>query len=176
MRIRKTFISLAAILLALIVGASSALAEFKLAYVDLQEALLSINEGKDVKSKLEKMATTKKKELETTQTELQTLKEELEKQGPMMKEDVRRKKLTEFQEKVATFQENLMNSQKELAAKEQEMTRPLLQKMISIVEEMAKELGYDMILEKGGVVYALSNVNLTDELIKRYNTKHKGTK
>lgn len=157
--------------LALLLPGYSLLAQPKIGVVDFQEALQSVNDGKEVKRKLESLAKKKKEELENQQKELQTLKDELEKQAPLMKDDVKRKKAMEFQEKLATFQEAYLASQKELAAKESELGKPIIAKMVKIAEEIAKERGYDLILEKGGVVYAQSDMNLTDELIKRYNTK-----
>lgn len=169
-------ISLVALLAAFVLTSSAATAAttFKIAYVDLQEALLSIKEGKKVKKKLEGIAKKKKKELEKEQEAIKDLKTELEKQAALMKEEERRKKLVEFQTRVEEFQAAYLESQQDLAKKEQEMTRPIFNKMLSIVEEMAQEMGYDMIMEKGAVLYATSNSNLTDELIKRYNAKHKG--
>ena len=89
-----------------------------------------------------------------------------------MKDEVRRKKLLSFQERVEKFQQAYMESQKELASKEQELTAPILRKMMQISEEIAKDLGYDMILRREVMVYGQSNMDLTDELIKRYNKKH----
>jgi outer membrane protein len=167
----KTLLSIG-LAFALLLTSGAAFADFKVAYVDLQEAIGTVNEGKSIKKKLERAYEKKKKELEAAQDELVTLREELEKQGPMMKEDVRRKKLTDFQEKVAKFQEAYLGSQKELAGQEQELTKPMLQKMVKIIEEMAKDLGYDLVVERGAILYAQSNMDLTDELVKRYNTKH----
>lgn len=167
--IKKTILVM--FVLALLLPGSSVLAQPKIAVVDFQEALQSVNDGKEVKRKLESLAKKKKEELENQQKDLQTLKDELEKQAPLMKDDVKRKKAMEFQEKLAVFQEAYLASQKELAAKESELGKPIIAKMVKIAEEIAKERGYDLILEKGGVVYAQSDMNLTDELIKRYNTK-----
>ena len=45
--------------------------------------------------------------------------------------------------------------------------------MGKIIEQIAKEKNYDLVLERteSAVLYARENMDLTDELIKRYNGK-----
>lgn len=156
------------VLLGVLTGAT-ALAEQKIGYVDVQRAVMSVEDGKAVKKKLESFAKKKKDELEKAQNDLKTMKEELEKQASLLKDDVKRKKALEFQQKVAEFQESYLKSEKELASKQAELSKPILEKLEKIINAVAKEQNYDLILEKAAVLFAKGNLDLTDEIIGRYN-------
>ena len=160
------------VLVALMAAPLTAFAEVRIAVVDIQKALVTVKEGQEARKKLEKMAKEKKARLEKLSKEVQKLEDELEHQAQLMKEDVRRKKLMAYQQKVQEAQKALMESQQALAQKEQELTQPIVQKLMGVAEEMAKELGYDIVLERSAVVYAQGNMDLTDELIKRYNLRY----
>jgi len=150
---------------------ASALAQSNVAYVDLQEALLSSKDGKSIKAKLEKMAKKKKAAIEKAQADLLKEKETLEKQAEMMPEKVRREKAMAFQGKLAQLQESVATSQRELAEEEARLSKPIMNKIRKEVEAIAKERGYDLILEKGTILYGASDRDLTDELVKRLNRK-----
>jgi outer membrane protein len=154
----------------LLLYALPALAEVKIGYVDVQRAVMSVEEGKSVKKKLETFAKKKKEELEKAQDDLKTRKEELEKQASLMPDDLKRKKVTEFQQKVAEFQEAYLKSEKELATKQAELSKPILEKLEKIINALAKEQNYDVIVEKSAVLFAKNNFDLTDEIIGRYNS------
>lgn len=157
------------ILLALLVAAP-VLAEQKIGFVDVQRAVMSVEDGKAVKKKLESFAKKKKGELEKAQDDLKAMKEELEKQASLLKDDVKRKKALEFQQKVAEFQETYLKSEKELSSKQAELSKPILEKLERTINAIAKEQNYDVILEKAAVLFAKSNFDLTDEIIGRYNS------
>jgi len=150
---------------------ASALAQSNVAYVDLQEALLSSKDGKNIKSKLEKLAKKKKAAIEKAQADLLKEKEALEKQAEMMSEKVRREKAMAFQGKLAQLQESVAVSQRELAEEEARLSKPIMNKIRKEVESIAKERGYDLVLEKGTILYGSSDRDLTDELVKRLNKK-----
>ena len=78
----------------------------------------------------------------------------------------------ELKGQLMAFQQEVLNSEKELAAKQIELTNPILEQLFRIAETIAKERGFSLVLEKSAVVYAQADMNLTDELIKRANTKN----
>ena len=154
---------------------STALAQApKIAYVNLQLALNEVEEGKKAKARLKKDFDKKQKQLDKSQKELQELKTTLESNAMMLSEDAKREKAMEFQKKMMELQQTYMNLQQELATAEAKATKDIFDKMGKIIEEIAKEKKYDLILEstESAILYAREDMDLTSELIKRYNTKY----
>ena len=163
---------------ALIVLSQIALAEegkLKVAYVDLQKALQSVDAGKNAKAQLEKDVAKKRTELEKAQAALQTEAEQFEKKAAILNDSAKAQKQAELQKKFAEFQKSAAESQMELQKRERDLTKPLIDELRSIIEDLGKEKGFQLILEKneGAVLYAEAGSDLTDEVIGRFNKRKK---
>jgi outer membrane protein len=157
-------------LLLVLAGTTPALAQSKIGYVNLQEALASIPDGKKVQAQLEGILKKKQTELATERDEIRAKGEALQKQKAMMSQEAFQKEAQTLQQRMAGLQEAVMISNQELAQKEKELAAPILQKMGQIIEDVAKERGFDIVLDRAAILYGQSDANLTDELVKRYNT------
>ncbi|MFW5966883.1 MAG: OmpH family outer membrane protein [Persicimonas sp.] len=143
----------------------------KIGYVDLQRALNSVEEGKQAKAKLEKDFEEKQQTLNEKQQEVKEMQESLESGAEMMNQETQQKKGVELQQEMAKLQEQYMEMQRDLAKKESEATQRIFSKMEEIIQDIAEEKDYDLVLEKteSSVLFAEDGMDLTDELIKRYN-------
>ncbi len=162
-------------LLALGLAAPAGAAEMKMAYVDLQRALNEVDEGAKAKAALKKEFDAKQAELDKRQNELKAMKEELDARGMMMTPEAKQEKMGELQKKLMEVQQLYYGLQQELSQKEAQATSGIFAKMGTLLEAMGKEAGYSMIVEKSAVLYAKPSLDLTNELIRRYNDAY-GTK
>ena len=168
--------------LALVVGTSAMAADtpatLKVAYVDLQKALQTVDAGKKAKAQLEKDVAAKRTELEKMQSQLQSEAEQFEKKAAILNESAKAAKQAELQKKFMEFQKNASESQADLQKRERELTKPLIDELRAIIEGMGKEKGYQLILEKneGAVLYAEAGSDLTDAVVERFNSKAKSKK
>jgi outer membrane protein len=143
--------------------------EAKLGYVDLQRALNDVEEGASAKKALKKEFDEKQKQLDSKQNELKTLKDELDQRGTMMKPEVKQEKLADLQKKLMETQQIYVQLQQELSKRESDVTAEIFKKMGVILNTMGEEQGYTLIVEKSAVLYAKTALDLTNELIRRYN-------
>jgi len=164
-----------ALLLVSRLGLAADTAAVKIAYVDLQKALQSVDAGKNAKSSLEKEVTAKRAELEKMQAALQKEAEQFEKKAAIMNDSTKAAKQAELQKKFADFQKNAAESQMELQKKERDLTKPLIDELRAIIEGIGKEKGYQLIVEKneGAVLYAEAGADLTDQVVEKFNSKKK---
>ncbi len=146
-------------------------AEIKVGYVDLNKVFNDSQPGieakKEFKEKLEKI----RKILDEKQDKLKKLKEDLEKKGAMLNEKAREEKENEYKEKLKEYQKQASEFEDELRQKNIEVTNQMLSELRELISKMAKEEGYAVIIEKneGGVIYLSPSIDITDEVIKRYN-------
>ena len=143
----------------------------KVGYVDLQKALNEVSEGKKAKKKLKADFDKKQKALNAQQEELKKLKTDLEQNGMMLSDEAKRTKAMEFQKKMYELQQSYTTMQGELAQAEAKATKKIFDKMGVIINDIAKEKGYDLVLERteSAILFAKDDMDLTGELIKRYN-------
>lgn len=144
--------------------------EVKLGYVDLRRALHETDDGRKAETALKKVFDQKQKELDEQQEDVKKAIEDLNKKRTLLPADTVRQKEGELQERVAKVQQTYMRHQQDLAAKEEEATRPIVDRLQRIIAKIAAAENFTMILDKNqGVVFAKPHLDLTNEVIRRYN-------
>jgi outer membrane protein len=151
-------------------------ASTKIATVDMQKALQTVDSGKKAKGQLEKEFNTKKKMLDDEQNAIVKLEAEFKKQTMVLNDEAKEKKFQELQERKMKFQQQLMRSQTEIQQKEGELTAPIVKSLKEMVKEIAAKKNYQMVLDKNEqtVIFSQEKDDLTDELVKSFNAKNKG--
>jgi outer membrane protein len=145
--------------------------DVKIGYVDVQRALSEVEDGRAAKNALKKEFDEKQRVLDERQEELRVMKEEMDKQGLMLSAEAKQDKLNEFQKKMLEMQQLYFNLQKELSSREGEMTKGIFERMNRVLNQIADEEGYTVILEKNesSILYARPYLDITNELIRKYN-------
>jgi outer membrane protein len=157
----------------------------RIGIVNSDEVLMTSKPGKKLASSLEKFRQKKLKEIEdggkklkAEEGRLKTEQEGLIRQRDLVGEEAFKTKVLAFEKKMRKFQEKAMIweqskvlGERELIRKKQELEKPFLQKLLAVAEAVAKEQGYDVVLDRAAVLYSQRNNNLTDEVVKRLNKK-----
>ena len=150
-------------------------AEFKIASVDIQKAVNECNAGKDAKKDITKEVEKFQRVIAEKQKDLQTMKETLEKQAAMLNPDARTAKEKEYQSKLRDFQRWGEDYQNDLNQKRTEKERAISQNLQKVIQKLGADEGYTLILEKNEaiVLYASKVIDITDRVIKLYDTQKK---
>ena len=75
-----------------------------------------------------------------------------------------------MQERVGKVQQTYMRHQQDLAGKEEEATQPIVERLQRIIGKIAAAENFTMVLDKNaGVVFAKPHLDLTNEVIRRFN-------
>ncbi|HBG46593.1 MAG TPA: hypothetical protein DDW94_06325 [Deltaproteobacteria bacterium] len=150
-------------------------AEIKIGYANLQKALNQCDAGvkakEDIKAEAEKL----EEELNKEQESLKKLKDDLDKKASVWNKETREAKEKEFKARTGEFQKKFMDYGERLNKKKQETEAKIIEGLRDVVEEIAKKKGVTFVFEKsvGGLLYAPSEYDLTDEVIKAFNSKGK---
>jgi outer membrane protein len=156
-------------------SSTAALADTKIAVVDLQRALEETEDGKKAKSKLKSDFDKKQKELDEKQEDLKKMKEDLDKKLPLMKPEAAQAEQKKFQDRFVELQQIYARLQKDLATREQEATGGIFRKLQNVVGQISEKNGFDAVLEKNSaVVWAKSALDITNEVIRQYNAEAGG--
>ena len=150
-----------------------ALADLKVGYVDLQRALSEVGEGQQAKFKLKAEIDKKKAEFEGEQKKLREDGMVLDRQASAMSEEVRIEKMKQLQGRLMAITDKGQKLQVEFVEKERTELKKIFDRMDPIVAAIARREGLAMVFEKtdSGLVFAESNLDLTNELVRTYNEK-----
>lgn len=163
------FVAMLALVLALLPPAQAA--EIKIASVDFQRALNTVNDAVSVRSRLEGMYGERKAAIEKMKTQLDQAKAELDKQSVILSDSAKRQKEEEFQRKAMEFQGTYSRYEGEMQQAYYGAMEQYIEKLKKIATAVGQERGYTLVLEvtEGGVVYVSPTIDITEEVIKRYN-------
>lgn len=155
---------------------SPAQAEVKVAVVDFQQAINDVKEGISAQGRLEGMFAEKRKAIEGMEKKLAALQEDYQKQAMVLSDAARSQKEQEIMALQSQYQQVYMQSEQEMQMAYNREMEGLIAKMQVIIAGMAEEKGYTIVVEKteGGVVFAATSLDVTAELVKRYDAKHGG--
>jgi len=157
---------------------AAAVGAAKIGYIDVQRVLARSAAGVAAREQLEKERATIQKDMDGRRQELEKLRDEIEKKGALMTADARRDKQEQFERKRRDAARAADDYQKELEKKEGQLLQKVLQEMGGVIEKVGKEKNYYMIVEKrnAGVLYAATDADLTDEIIRAYDKDAGGKK
>ena len=148
-------------------------AELKIGTIDLGKALFESNEGKKATKLLEKIINSKQAILLEKDDEIKKLKEELDRQkkSSSFNVDALSEKEDHLNKLIRDVQIMFSDFQKEVQKKETEFRTGIVKELRGIIHDYAEKEGYVVIFETGesGILYSQEKINITDEIIKKYN-------
>ncbi len=125
--------------------------DMKVGYVDTDNVISQLPDSKGVQEKIKKLQEGAEAEMQKMAKSLQDAFEEYERKKSTMTEEAKKKKEEELLEKRQQLEEFRYQKQGELQKKTGELLKPIEEKVIKAIEKVAKQYGYSIVLNKGGV-------------------------
>lgn len=141
--------------------------------VDVQQVLNQSQKGIAMKQKLDQERVARQRELDVRQQEVMKLQAEFEKQAPLLSEQAKRERSEALQRKVRDIRRVAEDANRDFDKRVREAEVDITREILAIVQEYGKDQGFTVVLERGTLVYAAPNVDITAEVIKRYDAKQK---
>lgn len=168
--------------------ATTAAAE-KIGVINIQASIFNTAEGKQALADLQKKYQPRQDDLQKQQTEIQSLQDQLQRQQTTLS-DMERVRLTrELADKQKLFQRARDDAQSDYQDDRQDVINRIGQKMMQIISDYAKQNSYELILDAQIPVYngsqtfdaqipiyfAAKDVDISDEIVKRYDAAFPAT-
>ena len=144
---------------------------FKVGSVDIQKALNTCEAGKAAAAKLNKALEDAKRKYESQGQALQKEQEALERQSSVLDEQVFKDKVRDFQAKARDWDRFRKDVETDIRQQHNEIVDKISKELIGITEQIGKEGGYTIVVERSLVPYIDPTLDVTDEVVKRYNQK-----
>ncbi len=143
-------------------------------YVDLQRALSESDAGKTAEGKFQEEVKKARGGIDAKKKEYDALQDSVKKQ----KDSLSAKALAEKEEKLMALEKDLkrtiQDGEDTLRRRNAQLVGELVKKLRSVVNDIGKEDGYTMILEKGAqspVLYADQGIDITEKVVKKFNAQ-----
>ena len=145
----------------------------KVAFVNLQEAVTTCNEGKQVAAELTRRFADKKNALKALDDELQKLKADYQVADLKLNENERAARLKTIQDRQKVFDRTYADYQAETQEAQQEAVNRIVKKMLPVLEKYVSAQGYTAVFDVANpqtpVVWARKDALITKQLVEAYN-------
>ena len=156
-------------------------ADVKIGYIDSNEIMTKFEEVRQVQVSLEKEQRKLQAEMENLIQQLDSLNQEYERQRLLMSDSRRQEKeqeLVRSEKQIQKFQMDKFGPEGEIYRKQNQLLKPVLAKVDEAIQAIGERQGFDYILDAvaGGIVYALPQNNLTEDVIEELRKSTTTTK
>jgi len=144
----------------------------KIGVINVERLVQESALGKEAFNRVKKLNDQKKDEADKLSKELRDMEQKLADQGSALADDKRESLQKTYQEKAIAFKRFQDDANRDLEAAQKKELADLEKRVFPVINQVGKEKGYTLILNKfqSGLVYADDSVDVTDEVLKVFNT------
>jgi outer membrane protein len=155
-----------------IAGSAHAADIAKIGIIDAQRILETSSAGKTAQAQIKEKSVGMAEELKKRGGEVELLRTQLEREAMVMSQEKREDARREFRIKLNDFKGLEKKYRGELKQLEQKLVGRIQSDIISLTQEIGKQGGYLLIINKPAVLYSPTSIDITDQVIQKYNAKY----
>jgi outer membrane protein len=150
----------------------------KIGIFNFQRILSESSAGKMIQKQITAKGNELQAKLKTEKDQLDELQKAFERESLVLSPEKQNEKQREFRIRVNDFKKMQENFAKEFKQLEVKFINKIQKEVFEITDEIGKQEGYMLILERktAGVVYHPVQLDITDQIIKKYNLQASKTK
>ena len=148
--------------------------ELRIGVFDSQPVWQQTEEGKKMQAQLAAFRDGKLAEINAREADLNKLKEKLRSQEVSLSDDKKNQMLKEIDQKTLDLKRLNDDASREMQSQFGDSRDVFQKELFEVVEALGKEKKYTLILEKSIVVYNDSAVDITPEVVAKFNQMFKG--
>jgi outer membrane protein len=148
----------------------------RVAVIDTEKILLSSNAGKKVVADLKRLQEQREKELGARAAELKDLQTKINDGRLSLAQDKLADLSKQYEEKEIAIRRAQDDATRELNKKRDDMLAQIDQRVMPVINQVGKDLGYTLIFRKfeSGLIYADEAIDITSVVIQRLDTAAQG--
>ena len=157
------------------VAPAAAAASGKVGIVNIQQAIVTSNEGQRDFAELQKKFDPKRQELEGLNKEIEELQKKFNTQAEKLNDEARADLLKQIDSRKKQMQRSYEDANADVQAQQNEIANRIGQKLISVLDKYAKDHDFSVVLDVSGqaspVLWAAASVDMTKAVIDAYNAQ-----
>jgi len=167
--VRNSFGRLMMLAASAAVVAGAALAQTKVAVINMQQAVLQTAEIKKASTALEAKYKPRTAELDKVRKELEDIQQKLQAGGGKLSPQQESDLTAQGQRRQRDLQRMNQDLQEEVDAERNEILQGTGQRMQAVVRKLAEERGVDVVVEAGGTLYVKPALDLTKDAVAAFD-------
>lgn len=149
----------------------------KIALIDINTAITATQEGKQRATELEAKFAPTSARIKEKQQKITDLRDQLSRGSNTMSDDARRKLLRDVQTTERDLKRETEDAQAEFNEEQGKLANDIGRKLLATIQKYSMEKGFTLVLNVSAlpnlsVVFALNQLNITDDIIKLYDEEN----
>ncbi len=160
----------------LALACAGAAAQMKIGHINSETIMQTLPEAIDAQKSIDALVAGWEADLQKMQADWKKKFDDFDKRKLILTDQVRadqERELRELDQSITDFRSKKFGQNGELFQKQGEIMKPIQNKMFHVLEEVAKDDGYDYIFDRSGeilVLYANDKYDLTQRVLQRMQT------
>jgi outer membrane protein len=142
-------------------------ADVKIGFVSIAKILNSAPQAESASKRLEQEFAPRKKGLDEAQKSLRKIEEKLAKDGAVMSESQRRNMENDFRNQARELKRSGDEFREDFNLRCNEELGKFQKQVLDVINSVAKEDGFDLVVNDSATLYASPQVDVTDKVLKR---------
>ncbi len=148
-------------------------AQLKIGYVDSDTIMKQLPDAQDAQKKLDAIIKEWQEELSKMERDWKTKYDDYDKRKLILSEQKRveiEKELVTMEDQVSKYRQDKFGVKGELFQKQEEFMKPIQNRIFNVIQQIAKDNGYDFIFDRSGDImflFAKEEFDLTKEVIEK---------
>ena len=161
-----------AVIFALILLVGTAYSQQKIGYVDSKVILETLQDARDAQTNLDNLVQKWKLELQAINDSLVIMKDDYDKKKLILTEKIKTQMESDIklqEQKLTDFKQNKFGENGEYFQKQTELMKPVQDRVFKTIQDVAKEGGYDFVIDRSTqlmLLYMNDRYDLTQKVIK----------
>lgn len=153
--------------------ASIAFSQMKIGHINSEAIMKALPEAQDAQKTLDALVSTWENELQKMQADWKKKFDDYDKRKLILTDQTRaetEKDLRDLDQSISDFRNRKFGQSGELFQKQNEVMKPIQNKIFKVLEEVAKEDGYDYVFDKSGeilLLYSTDKHDLTERVLRK---------
>jgi Skp family chaperone for outer membrane proteins len=151
----------------------------RIGYIDMDVILESVDEYKTANLLLDKKVENWKKEIELQRLQLKKLEDALNAEKALLTPNLisdRQIEINDFASDIVNFQTQKFGPRGELIQQKSKLLKPIQDRVLGIVREIAQERKYDFIFDRSSdlvMLYSAKNYDISDLVLRKINAQNR---
>ena len=162
-----------AVAVVLVLACTGAAAQMKIGHINSETIMQTLPEAIDAQKSIDALVAGWEADLQKMQADWKKKYDDFDKRKLILTEQVRadqERELRELDQGITDFRNKKFGQNGELFQKQNDVMKPIQNKMFHVLEQVAKDEGYDYIFDRSGeilVLYANDKYDLTQMVLQR---------
>lgn len=161
------------VLLLVLMVPAIGLSQQKIGHINSEQIMQALPEAQDAQKSLDNLVSQWEGELQKMQADWKKKFDEYDKKKLILTDQARadqEKELRDMEQSIADYRNKKFGQNGELFQKQNEVMKPIQNKIFKVLEDIAKEDGYDYVFDKSGeilLLYTNDKYDLTQRVLQR---------